>query len=196
VKSFLATQVFDAGRHCEAYRKRALANGGGLGQESPGFMHRALTDALKWTELTAALDLVRTSITLPMLETLHEHATCEAERTLYTLTIRDLHRWRAYGEAHIAYHVERRPERRGQLSYGILRADQSMSGDLAVDKPLRDALIIILARGERRATGEERLRALRERQWQSYLAALERSGVPDHRGLAERQLAPALFKSV
>lgn len=193
VKSFLATQVFDAGRHCEAFRKRALANGGGLGLESPGFMHRALTDALKWTELTAALDLVRTSITLPMLETLCAYATCEAERTLYTFTIRDLRRWQAYGEAHIAYHLEQRPDRRGQLSYGILRADQGMAGDLVADQPLRDALLIILANGASRAVGEERLRALRERQWQSYLDALDRAGVPEHRGLAERQLAPALL---
>jgi len=32
-------------------------------------MHRALTDALKWTELVAALDLCRTSMTLALLET-------------------------------------------------------------------------------------------------------------------------------
>jgi hypothetical protein len=193
VKSYLATQVFDAGRHCEAFRKRALANGGGLGQESPGFMNRVLTDSLKWTELVAALDLARTSITLAMLETLEQSATCDAERVLYGLTQRDLRRWQAYGEAHVAYHLEHNPDRRRQLDLGMLRADQGMAGDITADRPLRDALIVILAGGERIAAGEERLAELRQRQWDAYLASFARAGLPEHQTLAERQLKPALL---
>jgi hypothetical protein len=195
VKSFLATQVFDAGRHCEAFRKRALANGGGLGQESPGFMHRALTDALKWTELVVALDLLRTSMTITLLEAAEGFATCEAERILYRLTLRDLRRWQAYGEAHVMYHLERNPDRRRQLDFGIIRADQGMAGDVVRDEPLRDALVILLAKGERRAAGEERLAALRRRQYEDYLACLTRVGMPEHQALADRQLGPALLGS-
>ena len=36
VKLFLSTQIWDAGRQFEGWRKRALLNGGGLGLESPG----------------------------------------------------------------------------------------------------------------------------------------------------------------
>src|SRR5579883_1523711 len=45
VKLFLATQIFDAARHVEAFRKRALANGGGLGRQSPGNVARLIVDA-------------------------------------------------------------------------------------------------------------------------------------------------------
>jgi hypothetical protein len=193
VKSYLATQVFDAGRHCEAFRKRALANGGGLGQESPGHMNRVLTDSLKWTELVAALDLLRTSISLAMLETLEQEATCEAERVLYRLAARDLRRWQAYGEAHVAYHLERNPSRRRQLDFGIFLADTGMAGDITADRPLHDALLVILSRGELRAAGEERLAGLRRRQWDAYLASLTRATIPEHESLANRQLKPALL---
>ena len=193
VKSFLATQVFDAGRHCEAFRKRALANGGGLGQQTPGYMNRALTDALKWTELVGALDVLLATVNGPLLEELEEVAPTEADRTLYRLTRRDLRRWAAYGEAHIVYHLEHRPDRRGQLSYGFLRADQGLANDIRQDIPLRDALIVLLARGEGREAGEERLADLRRRQYDAYLATLARIGLPHHRELADRQLGPALL---
>jgi hypothetical protein len=196
VKSYLATLVYDAGRHCEAFRKRALANGGGLGIESPGLMHRALTDALKWSELVAALTITRTSLTMALLETVTGYATCEAERALYTLTARDLRRWQAYGEAHLAYHLEHRPERRRQLDLGMIRADQSFASDTRHDEALRDALIVILARGERRATGEERLMELRHRQYDAYLASLARAGIPEHAQYVDMALKPALDTAI
>ncbi len=195
VKSFLATQVFDAGRHCEAFRKRALANGGGLGLESPGYLNRALTDALKWTELTGAIDVLLASMNIVLLDDLEAAATSEAERALYGLARRDLRRWAAYGEAHVAYHLEHYPDRRRQLDLGFLRADQGMATDIAQDIPLRDALVILLARGERRAIGEERLAGLRRRQYDAYVASAARAGLPKHGDLAGRQLGPVMLNA-
>ena len=51
VKLYLATQVFDHARHVEAFRKRALSNGGGLGVQSPGFFNRTVYASFKFTEL-------------------------------------------------------------------------------------------------------------------------------------------------
>ena len=45
VKTFLATELFDSGRHYAAFRQRALANGGGLGLESPGHINRRLLES-------------------------------------------------------------------------------------------------------------------------------------------------------
>jgi hypothetical protein len=192
VKSFLATQVFDAGRHCEAFRKRALTGGGGLGQETPGLVNRALTDALKWTELVGTLDVLLATVNGILLEAAEGFATCEAERVLYRLTRRDLARWAAYGEGHLAYHLAHRPERRRQLSLGLVRGDQAYAAELRQDAPLRDALLILLARGESRAVAEERLAALRWRQYDAYLAALERASLPEHRETVARLLGPVM----
>jgi hypothetical protein len=191
VKSFLATQVFDAGRHCEAYRKRALTNGGGLGVQSPGVMHRALTDSLKWTELVGALNLFRTSVTLALLET-EALAQTEAEATLYRLTARDLERWLAYGVAHVRYHLEHRPDRRDQLAGGLVRGEAAFAQDTTRDEPLRDALLILLGRGESSRVAHDRLAELRRRQVDRYLDALDRAGLPERRGRSETVLKSVL----
>ncbi|HEY8173552.1 MAG TPA: hypothetical protein VIH21_10750, partial [Dehalococcoidia bacterium] len=49
VKLYLATQTFDHARHVEAFRKRALANGGGLGVQTPGFFNRTVSASFKFT---------------------------------------------------------------------------------------------------------------------------------------------------
>jgi hypothetical protein len=60
VKLFLATENFDAGRHFEVFRKRALVNGGGLGLESPGAVNRLLLESRAgWSETTMLLHLLR-----------------------------------------------------------------------------------------------------------------------------------------
>jgi hypothetical protein len=190
VKSFLATQVFDAGRHCEAFRKRALSNGGGLGVQSPGVMHRALTDSLKWTELVAALHLFRSSVTLALLET-EALAQTPAEATLYRLVAQDLDHWLAYGTAHIRYHLDRRPDRREQFLISLARAEGAFVQDTARDAPLRDALLILLGRGEREQVARDRLAELRRRQLDRYLDALDRAGLSDR-----RERATAILRSV
>lgn len=189
VKSFLATQVFDAGRHCEAFRKRALANGGGLGMQSPGVMHRALTDSLKWTELVAALDLFRTAATLALFESEFLPQT-EAEAALYRLAARDRERWLAYGIAHTRYHLEHRPDRREQLQISMVRAEAAFVQDTFRDAPLRDALLILLGRGEGVEVARGRVADLRRRQIDRYGDALDRAGLPERRERAAAVLKP------
>ncbi|MDE2706088.1 MAG: hypothetical protein OXI35_13545, partial [Gemmatimonadota bacterium] len=40
VKLFLATVVFSLALHTEAFRKRAMINGGGMGLQGPGHLNR------------------------------------------------------------------------------------------------------------------------------------------------------------
>ena len=68
VKLYLSTQIFDQARHVEAFRKRALANGGGLGVQAPGFMNRTVYAAFKFTELVTYINVIRGSFTLALAE--------------------------------------------------------------------------------------------------------------------------------
>ncbi|MHB8577580.1 MAG: hypothetical protein ACYDCQ_19885 [Dehalococcoidia bacterium] len=181
VKSFLATQVYDAGRQCEAFRKRALANGGGLGIETPGIWNRLLVDSLKWTEFVAALDILQASADVELLETLAEHAFNDAERTLYSLTARDRRRHLAYGEGHLSFHLAKLPERRDQLNVGFFRAESALVNDLVHDRPFIEAMVIVLGGAAGEEAGWERLLALHERQAEAYLATLDRAGMAEHR---------------
>lgn len=181
VKSFLATQLFDYGRQCEVFRKRALANKGGLGIESPGIWNRSLGDSLKWTEFVVAMDLLQGTATVTMLEALEEHAPTDCERTIYQLVARDSRRHVEYGVGHVAYHLEHAPERRPQVNIGLFRAEAAWCGDLAADRPFAEALAILLGADDGFDAGWERLEALQERQLEAYLVALERAGLGEHR---------------
>ena len=60
VKLFLSTETFDAARHFEVFRKRALVNGAGLGFESPGQVNRILLESRAgWTETSLLLHILR-----------------------------------------------------------------------------------------------------------------------------------------
>lgn len=184
VKSFLATQLFDAGRQCEVFRKRALANGGGLGIETPGLWNRSLIDSLKWTECSVAMHILQGVTTVLLLEELEAALPSEAEQTICRLVARDQRRHLAYGEAHLAFHLEKLPERREQLNTGFFRAESAYPADLAADRPFAEALVIVLGGADGHDAGWRRLLDLQERQAAAYLDALDRAGMPEHRARA------------
>ena len=67
VKLFLATQMFDNARHFEAFRKRALSNGGGLGLENKGEVNRMLLESTGgWPETVVMLHLLRGTFTFTL----------------------------------------------------------------------------------------------------------------------------------
>ena len=70
VKIFLATEVLDAARHFDVFRKRALSNGGGLGLESRGELNRVILQSFgDWSECSLFLHVMRgsfASYTLPV----------------------------------------------------------------------------------------------------------------------------------
>src|SRR5262245_29283556 len=121
VKNFLATLIFDNARHAEAFRKRALANGGGLGVESPGIYHRAPASSMKFTELVITTSLVRASFNLVIIETLKNLASSEAERVLYGNVVRDLRRHIDYAVGHINFFVSRQPHLHDQVHAWLSR---------------------------------------------------------------------------
>ena len=181
VKSFLATQLYDNGRHCEVFRKRALANGGGLGVESPGIWNRGLIDALKWTEAVVGMNILQGSATIILLEALEEALDSEADRTICRLVARDQRRHLAYGIGHLAYHLEKRPDRRDQLNVGFFRAEAAYTADLGADRPFLEALVIVLGGAAGEEAGWRRLLDLQERQAEEYLQSLDQAGMTEHR---------------
>jgi hypothetical protein len=186
VKSFLATQIYDSARHHEALRKRALANGGGLGVESPGIYHRAIVSSMRLTELLIAQNIVRDLLHKIVLEALRDVANNDADRTLYSLVIRDLDRHIAFGTGHVDFYIKRNPEKVEQIHVWLGRAELLLAADVSHDTPFNEALILLL--GDTVADGREKLAELRRRFMAAYLHQLHEAGVYDR---AER-LAPGL----
>ena len=165
VKNFLATQIFDNARHVEAFRKRALANGGGLGIESPGIFHRGPASSLKFSELVIITNLIRATFNLVVIEALKEAATSEAERVLYSNVARDLHRHIDYGVGHVTFIMSRQPQMLEQIHAWLGRGEFRLVADQRRDQPFNEALILLL--GDSPEDGRAKLEELR-RTWVNY----------------------------
>jgi hypothetical protein len=187
VKLYLATQVFDHARHVEAFRKRALSNGGGLGVQSPGFFNRTVYAAFKFTELTIYVNILRTSFMLALCEFgMDRIARSQADRQLFELTATDLRRHLAYGVEHLRYYLLQGGDmKRRNVRTWLDRGEVMMAADLKRDTALREA--VILATGTTVADGKAALKQLRDAQLKRYIQALDSAS---YRGRAERLVQP------
>jgi len=188
VKLYLATQVFDQARHTEVFRKRALANGGGLGVQSPGFFSRTVYGSFKFTEFTIYVNIMRTSFLLALCEFgLGKIARSQVDRQLFELTAKDLRRHLAYGVEHLRHYVLQGGEqKRRNVRTWLDRGEVMMAVDLKRDKAMREA--VILATGDTVAAGKAGLKELREAQLKRYLQALDSAA---YRGRGEH-IVPTL----
>ena len=147
VKQYLATASFDAGRRLEAFRKRALANGGGLGIESPGQTNRFLLEnSAGWSEAVVGLVFHRGLFQMTMLRYLERFALSEADRMLARYTLQDLSRIVAYGIGHLKFALANAPMRMSSLGTSLLVGDLFLSRDLA-DSAMREAFAIVFGAG-------------------------------------------------
>ncbi|MCP5184217.1 MAG: hypothetical protein H6993_09660 [Pseudomonadales bacterium] len=147
VKQYLASATFDCARHVEALRKRALANGGGLGLESRGAVNRMILESRGgWTESVAYLYLLRGTFTMQLLRTLNAVAHNDAERFIFGRTIQDHARHLTYGYDHLKYAIT---HQNGQalIMQTLLTIGEAMMGAELRDKVLRSAMAIIIGGG-------------------------------------------------
>ncbi len=147
VKQYLATASFDAARHFEAFRKRALVNGGGLGLEGPGEVNRMILESRGgWTEAVVYLFLLRGTFTVTMLRYLERAACNEAERRLYAYALEDKARHLTYGLEHLQYAIAHHQDMRLIMARLLLIGHGVFSRELK-DNVLREALAIVFAGG-------------------------------------------------
>lgn len=173
VKLFLATQAFDAGRKVEALRKRALINGGGLGQAPLGQIYRGWYQALTFTDMIIGLDVVYKSYEVTLFESASEWAQTDVERDMFARIAIDSRRHLDYGLSHLDWYARYKPDAERRLPIQFLRAEASLVQELRLSTTEREALIVLLAGGvENLQAGVDKLKTLRQRQHDSYLKNL------------------------
>lgn len=174
VKDFLATQIFDGGRKVDALRKRALANGGGLGMQGLGTLYRAWFGAMKATELLIAIDVVYKSYEVVTFERLAEVLPSAVDRDLFARLAADSNRHLEFGVRHLKYYVQHHPNAREYLDHFLGRAESALSDELHHSKAEAAALAILLGGGvESIGAGVAALRQMREDQARKYLLLLD-----------------------
>ncbi|MYD73677.1 MAG: ferritin-like domain-containing protein [Chloroflexi bacterium] len=181
VKLFLATQAFDAGRKVEVLRKRALINGGGLGQAPLGQIYRGWYQGLTFTDMLIALNVVYKSYEVALFESASEWAQTEVERDIFAKIATDSRRHLDYGLGHLEWYTRYKPEADRRLTIQFLRAEASMVQEMRLSTTEREALIVLLAGGvENLQAGVDKLKTLRQRQLDLYTEGLASINIDRH----------------
>ncbi len=193
VKLYLSTVLFDAGRHYEAFRKRALANGRGLGVQAPGHRLMPIREAMCYAEMATVVFLMNDSFVLSLYQALAALAQNDAEVELFTLAAQDKARHLAYGVDHTRFLLKHQPERRDEIRRYLNKAEEYLTADRAADTPLREALAIHFGGGLKQiGDGFSKLNDFRHRQLQTYLSRLESAGIEGHENVLWPELAKDL----
>ena len=197
MKLFMGSVIYDLARHSEAFRKRALSNGGGLGLQAPTDLIRGAAEARSYPELMAYL-FVQDSAFLTFFRHAGDVAQNQLERDLYGLVAADRERLMEYQVDRLASYLEAMPDRRQEQQRYLAKAEVRLArewGDSAVREPL---VLLLGGSRENAAEGEAALHALRRAQVEGYLAHLDKAGFVRshlHSGLAayleEPEAAPA-----
>ncbi|MEE9277106.1 MAG: hypothetical protein V3V06_01705 [Dehalococcoidia bacterium] len=179
VKLFLSTVVFDSARLFEVFRKRALANGGGLGRGGRNIRLMPLTQSLTFSEYVVAL-ILHDSFTLTLLGQGARLARNPAEATIYRLCGQDIARHLSYATDHMRYLLLHEPDRREEIHRYLNKAEYYLAQD--GDDTVYSALAVLLANGrEPAAQALPAVAEIRRGQVEAYLSRLETARLGDRR---------------
>ncbi len=187
VKLFLASQVMDEARHLDVFRKRALANGGGLLLSSGNAGLRIVMDAKDFTEMSSILHVQGEGLVQSVFRMGEYIATCDAEKRIFRLAAQDESRHVAFGVMHLKYILETQPWRREEIHAYLDNAEPVIrggsSGGVAGGSPtFGQSLGTLFAHklGDRDA-GINMTMAAFNRQLREYMHRLEVAGMPERK---------------
>jgi len=183
VKLFLLTQIMDEARHLDVFRKRALANGGGLLSAGPGLGLRTIIESKNYSEMSALMHVLAEGFIQSIFRMGEYIAQNEAEKRIFRMCAQDESRHVAYGVMHLKYLGENEPERREEVHYYLDRAEGVFSFD---DSPaaadLSEALAVLMGGGMKNLDkGIQMAMAVRKKQVNEYMHRLEVAGFGDRR---------------
>jgi hypothetical protein len=172
LKLFLSTIIYDVAKQAEAFRKRALSNGGGLGLQAPTDYMRATAEARSYSELVAIL-FVQDSMLLTLFRHGDDFAQNQVERDLYAFVAKDRARAMKYQIERLRSFLFKMPERREEQHLYFGKGEGRMFRDW-MDSAVNEPLAIMLGGGrDNIEEGLEKLNDLRATQIKEYLGHLE-----------------------
>ncbi len=178
VMLYLGTYIYDSGHKVEALRKRAVANGGGMGKAPLGTLYRGWFGSLKFTEMITTLAVVYKAYEVALFEAYADFAQTDLDAELFSLLARDSRRHLEYGRRHLLWYLQHHQGAHRNINFWLGRGENSLSNELRHDHSEREALILLLGGGmESVRTGIERLGKLRQKQLHHYVGVLDSLGI-------------------
>ena len=179
-KLFLCSQIMDEARHLDVFRKRALANGGGLLQASPSSTLRTIINARDFTEMSVLMHVQAEGFVQSMFRMGELLSNSDAEKRIFRLCAQDESRHLGYGVMHLKYVLDQEPWRREEIHSYLDEAENADPETGTFGIQVAEALIVLLGGGKDHADeGFNKFMALRKRQVQEYLHRLTVAGMPD-----------------
>jgi hypothetical protein len=162
------------------FRKRALANGGGLLQASPTSTLRTIINARDFTEMSVLMHVQAEGFVQSMFRMGELIAKNEAEKRIFRMCAQDESRHLGYGVMHLKYVLEHEPWRREEIHAYLDEAENADPENGTFGINVAESLIILLGGGKDNADeGFNKFMALRKRQVQEYLHRLDVAGMAD-----------------
>jgi len=179
----LIAQVMDEARHMDVFRKRALANGGGLMRMSgatSGFIG-SIDLARDFTEMSTRLHISGEGAVLTMFRMGELMGQNDAEKRMYRLCAQDEARHVAFGVMHLRFLCEHAPERRAEIECYLDEAEAQIMAGLqnpaGTQAETSEALAILLGGGKAHYDeGHKMLLVIRRRQLKEYMKRVQSAG--------------------
>jgi len=179
-KMFLCTQIMDEARHSEVFRKRALANGGGLLKSRAGStsLLRTILEAKTYTQASALMHLLGEGFILDIFRQGELIAPTDVEKRIFRMAMQDEARHVAYGTLHIRYAIEHDPDVAEEI-HAALDHGEAVLVEFGSQPDLSTAIAVLLAGGveDIEEKGFPMQAALSAKLLTSYLARCERAGL-------------------
>ena len=179
-KMFLCTQIMDEARHTEVFRKRALANGGGLlySRSSGETLLRSILEAKTYTQATALLHLLGEGFILDIFRMGELIAPSPVEKKIFRMAMQDEARHVAYGTMHLRYAVEADPDVAEEIHEALDHGEMLLTM-FGTNADFGSALAYLLGGGEEHIEdkGFPLQMEMQRHQFTSYLARCERAGI-------------------
>ncbi|MBV6509802.1 MAG: hypothetical protein JJLCMIEE_02902 [Acidimicrobiales bacterium] len=188
-KMFLCTQIMDEARHTEVFRKRALANGGGLLKSRSGAssLLRTIIEAKTYTQASALMHLLGEGFILDVFRQGELIAPTDVEKKIFRMAMQDEARHVAYGTLHIRYSIEHDPDVAEEI-HEALDHGEGVLMEFGTQPDLTTAIALLLAGSadDVEEKGFPMQQAMAVKLLTSYLARCERAGL----NRLERTLLP------
>jgi hypothetical protein len=181
---FLMSQIMDEARHTDVFRKRALANGGGLLAQGANGL-RALIEARDFTEMSVLMHVQAEGFVQSMFRMGELIGHTDADKKIFRMSAQDESRHLAFGVMHLKYVLDTEPERREEIHHYLDKADGDAAGGGSGDVTLQEvfeSLCVLLGGGkEKFDEGLQKFLLLRKRQINEYVHRLDVVGLGDRR---------------
>jgi hypothetical protein len=187
---FLMTQIMDEARHTDVFRKRALANGGGLLAQGQNGL-RTLIEARDFTEMSVLMHVQAEGFVQSMFRMGELIGHTDADKRIFRMSAQDESRHLAFGVMHLKYVLDTEPHRREEIHHYLDKAEVDgggASGDIQLQEVFESLAILLGGGKEKFDEGVQKFLLLRKRQVNEYVHRLEVAGLGDRR----QRLGPLL----